>query len=99
MIERLTGPLGALSRLSFTWRDAIDILAVALIAYTLLRLIRGTRRTDVDAVGTPHAFGFSVGLAKLNTDSLVTCVYSGPPRRPMASNATGSMRPFTKSDS
>jgi diadenylate cyclase len=43
VIETLTGPLGALSRLSFTWRDAIDILAVALIAYTLLRLIRGTR--------------------------------------------------------
>lgn len=50
MIERLTGPLGALSRLSFTWRDAIDILAVALIAYTLLRLIRGTRAMQM-AVG------------------------------------------------
>jgi diadenylate cyclase len=43
VIERLTGPLGALSRLSFTWRDAVDILAVAMIAYTVLRLIRGTR--------------------------------------------------------
>ena len=47
MIERLTGPLGALSRLSFTWRDAVDILAVALIAYTLLRLIRGTRAVQM----------------------------------------------------
>ncbi|HTO85914.1 MAG TPA: diadenylate cyclase CdaA [Thermoanaerobaculia bacterium] len=47
MIERLTGPLGSLSRLSFTWRDAIDILAVALIAYTLLRLIRGTRAVQM----------------------------------------------------
>ncbi len=50
MIERLTGPLGALSRLSFTWRDAVDILAVTLIAYTLLRLIRGTRAMQM-AVG------------------------------------------------
>ena len=47
MIERITGPLGALSRLSFTWRDAVDILAVALIAYTLLRLIRGTRAVQM----------------------------------------------------
>ncbi|MGH9369636.1 MAG: diadenylate cyclase CdaA [Thermoanaerobaculia bacterium] len=47
MIERLTGPLGELSRLSFTWRDAVDILAVALIAYILLRLIRGTRAVQM----------------------------------------------------
>ena len=47
MIERITGPLGALSRLSFTWHDAVDILAVALIAYTLLRLIRGTRAVQM----------------------------------------------------
>jgi diadenylate cyclase len=47
VIERLTGPLGELSRLSFSWRDAIDILAVALIAYTLLRLIRGTRAVQM----------------------------------------------------
>jgi diadenylate cyclase len=47
VIERLTGPLGELSRLSFTWRDAVDILAVALIAYTLLRLIRGTRAVQM----------------------------------------------------
>jgi diadenylate cyclase len=47
VIERLSGPLGALSRLAFTWRDAIDILAVALIAYTLLRLIRGTRAVQM----------------------------------------------------
>jgi diadenylate cyclase len=47
LIERLSGPFGALSRLNFTWRDAIDILAVALIAYTLLRLIRGTRAVQM----------------------------------------------------
>ena len=47
MIEKLWGPFGALSRASFTWRDAVDILAVALIAYTLLRLIRGTRAVQM----------------------------------------------------
>jgi diadenylate cyclase len=47
MIERLSGPLGVLSRATFTWRDAVDILAVALIAYTLLRLIRGTRAVQM----------------------------------------------------
>jgi diadenylate cyclase len=47
VIERLTGPLGELSRLSLTWRDVIDIAAVALIAYTLLRLIRGTRAVQM----------------------------------------------------
>ena len=47
MIERISGPLAVLSRTSFTWRDAVDILAVTLIAYTLLRLIRGTRAVQM----------------------------------------------------
>ena len=47
MIEKVWGPFGALSRGSFTWRDAVDILAVTLIAYTLLRLIRGTRAVQM----------------------------------------------------
>jgi diadenylate cyclase len=47
MIERLTGPLGALSRVTLTWRDVVDILLVALIAYALLRLIRGTRAVQM----------------------------------------------------
>ena len=47
MIEKLWGPFGALARASFTWRDAVDILAVTLIAYTLLRLIRGTRAVQM----------------------------------------------------
>ena len=46
VIERLR-PLGALSRLSFTWRDAVDILVVAVIVYSLLRLIRGTRAVQM----------------------------------------------------
>ena len=28
---------------AFSWRDALDILAVALVVYALLLLIRGTR--------------------------------------------------------
>jgi len=47
VIEKLWGPFGALARASFTWRDAVDILAVTLIAYTLLRLIRGTRAVQM----------------------------------------------------
>lgn len=47
MIAILTSPFGAISRLAFTWRDAVDILAVALIAYTILRLIRGTRAVQM----------------------------------------------------
>jgi diadenylate cyclase len=47
VIERLSGPFGLFSRTTFTWRDAVDILAVTLIAYTLLRLIRGTRAVQM----------------------------------------------------
>lgn len=36
-----------LSRLSFTWRDAVDILIVALIIYYILTLIRGTRAMQI----------------------------------------------------
>jgi diadenylate cyclase len=47
MIEALTSRVGSLTRLSFTWRDALDILVVALIVYSLLRLIRGTRAVQM----------------------------------------------------
>ena len=43
-ISRLFGPLG---HFSVTWRDAIDVLIVAFIAYSLLRLIRGTRAVQM----------------------------------------------------
>ena len=36
-----------LSRLSFTWRDAADILIVALIIYYILTLLRGTRAMQI----------------------------------------------------
>ena len=47
MIETLTSRVGSLTRLSFTWRDALDILVVAVIVYSLLRLIRGTRAVQM----------------------------------------------------
>ncbi|MFN2386263.1 MAG: diadenylate cyclase CdaA [Thermoanaerobaculia bacterium] len=47
MSEALSRSLGPLSNLSFTWRDAVDILVVSLITYFLLRLIRGTRAVQM----------------------------------------------------
>lgn len=35
------------SQLNFTWRDAIDVLIVALIIYYILTLIRGTRAMQI----------------------------------------------------
>ena len=47
MTEALENRFGSLAHLTFTWRDAVDVLAVALIAYFLLRLIRGTRAVQM----------------------------------------------------
>jgi diadenylate cyclase len=47
VIEAIHGRFGALSHLNFGWRDALDILIVALITYALLRLIRGTRAVQM----------------------------------------------------
>lgn len=47
MIDALTARFGALAHLNFTWRDALDILIVAVITYALLRLIRGTRAVQM----------------------------------------------------
>ncbi len=47
MIDNLSRRLGALSHVAFSWRDAADIVVVALIVYSLLRLIRGTRAVQM----------------------------------------------------
>jgi len=47
VIDAIHGRFGALSHLNFGWRDALDILIVALITYALLRLIRGTRAVQM----------------------------------------------------
>jgi diadenylate cyclase len=45
--EALGERLQALPHLQVTWRDIVDILVVAVIAYSLLRLIRGTRAVQM----------------------------------------------------
>ena len=47
MIESISRRVGPLAHFSLTWRDAVDILVVAVIAYILLRLIRGTRAVQM----------------------------------------------------
>ena len=47
MIEDFTSRFGGLTHLNFGWRDALDILIVAVITYGLLRLIRGTRAVQM----------------------------------------------------
>jgi diadenylate cyclase len=58
--------LGALSHLTLTWRDAVDILVVAIIVYSLLRLIRGTRAVQmVFGIGTVFLVYESAVLLRL----------------------------------
>ncbi|HEY6050818.1 MAG TPA: diadenylate cyclase CdaA [Thermoanaerobaculia bacterium] len=47
MIESISRRVGSLAHFSLSWRDAVDILVVAVIAYILLRLIRGTRAVQM----------------------------------------------------
>lgn len=47
MIETLLRRFAGISHLSVTWRDALDVLIVAVIVYSLLRLIRGTRAVQM----------------------------------------------------
>ena len=41
--------LDRLASLQFTWRDAADVLIVAVILYNILKLIRGTRAMQISA--------------------------------------------------
>ena len=47
MIQDFTARFASLGHLNFGWRDALDILFVAIITYGLLRLIRGTRAVQM----------------------------------------------------
>jgi diadenylate cyclase len=47
VIETFSRRIGSFSHLSFSWRDAVDVLVVAIIVYSLLRLIRGTRAVQM----------------------------------------------------
>jgi diadenylate cyclase len=55
MIDSLGRRLGSLSHLSLSWRDAVDIIVVAILVYSLLRLIRGTRAVQM-VLGIVTAF-------------------------------------------
>ena len=47
MIDAISRRVGTFSNFTLTWRDAFDVLLVALIVYSLLRLIRGTRAVQM----------------------------------------------------
>jgi diadenylate cyclase len=53
--------------LQFTWRDAVDILIVALIIYNILALIRGTRAMQI-----------SIGLAVLGSTFFIARAFDLP---------------------
>jgi diadenylate cyclase len=55
VIPALAARLSALAHLNFGWRDALDIAIVAVVAYGLLRLIRGTRAVQM-AIGLVAIF-------------------------------------------
>ncbi|HKF42705.1 MAG TPA: diadenylate cyclase CdaA [Thermoanaerobaculia bacterium] len=55
MIENLGRRVGSLSHLTVGWRDVVDILVVAVLVYSLLRLIRGTRAVQM-VLGIVSAF-------------------------------------------
>ena len=47
MIDAISRRVGTFSHFTLTWRDAFDVLLVALIVYSLLRLIRGPRAVQM----------------------------------------------------
>lgn len=61
----------ALGHLNFTWRDAVDIVVVAVITYALLRLIRGTRAVQM-VIGLFAVFAVYAAASLLNLVALTT---------------------------
>jgi len=62
VIQAIATRLGALEHLNFGWRDALDITIVAVIAYALLRLVRGTRAVQmgIGLVAIFAVYGFAL---------------------------------------
>jgi len=62
-----------LQALQFTWRDALDILIVAFVLYTILRLIRGTRAMQMSigllVLGAAYFVARALELAALEAIS------------------------------
>jgi diadenylate cyclase len=71
VIDAFTNRFGSLSHLNFGWRDALDILIVAIITYALLRLIRGTRAVQMVlglfAISLVYGAAGLLGLIALTT--------------------------------
>jgi diadenylate cyclase len=61
----------ALGHLNFTWRDAVDIVVVAVMTYALLRLIRGTRAVQM-VIGLFAVFAVYAAASLLNLVALTT---------------------------
>ncbi|HKD19393.1 MAG TPA: diadenylate cyclase CdaA [Thermoanaerobaculia bacterium] len=61
----------ALGHLNFTWRDAVDIIVVAVVTYFLLRLIRGTRAVQM-VIGLFAVFAVYAAASLLNLVALTT---------------------------
>jgi diadenylate cyclase len=59
--------LDRLFSMQFTWRDAVDVLVVALIIYNILNLIRGTRAMQV-----------SIGLVLLGSTFFIARAFDLP---------------------
>jgi len=86
--EALSTRLRSLAHFSFTWRDAVDIVIVALVVYFLLRLIRGTRAVQMVfgliAVLVVYWISVVLKLVALRTGGLPSSLSSPAimPRRP-----------------
>ena len=70
-MHTLAQRFAALSHLNFTWRDALDIIVVAVITYALLRLIRGTRAVQM-VIGLFAVFAVYAAASLLNLVALTT---------------------------
>ena len=70
-MHTLAQRFAALSHLNFTWRDAVDIVVVAVMTYALLRLIRGTRAVQM-VIGLFAVFAVYAAASLLNLVALTT---------------------------
>jgi diadenylate cyclase len=70
-MQALASRFAALGHLNFGWRDALDIIIVAVITYALLRLVRGTRAVQM-GLGLFAIFAVYAVASLLNLVALTT---------------------------
>ena len=100
LMQTFAHRFAALGHLNFTWRDALDIVVVAVITYALLRLIRGTRAVQMViglfAVFAVYAVASLLNLVALHDDSegadLLRAVRDHRPVLPRAAPGPGGLR-------